>query len=172
MALSTIAVTRTVQASAAEETANAISATPANSVPRPPIMIELEALKETARRQGELRDSLLKLSNEQTGHYSEYLAALAHQTTESMWIVGLQVSPNGRDMELRGRLTDNRVLPVYLGKLASEPQFRGRRFAQIQLKALDAAPGAEGQGANVGVTEFSIKAVARPDQAASQAGQP
>jgi MSHA biogenesis protein MshI len=167
--LSGVAVTRTVQADAAERSASSLAEGVPQGAPRPPIMIELEALRETSKRQSELRESLRRLANEQSGHYSQYLMALARQTPGTLWIVGLNIAPNGSDMELRGRLMDPLALPAYLGKLAAEPQFRGRRFSQVELKALESAQG--DASALSGVSEFSLKASGMPEPAASGAGR-
>ncbi len=170
VALSAVSVTRTVQADMAEKSASSLVDGVPQGAPRPPILLELEALRETAKRQTELRDSLSRLANEQSGHYSQYLSALARQAPGSLWITGLTVSPNGRELDLRGRMMDAAQLPSYLGRLANEPQFKGRRFAQVEIRSLD------GGGGNVdgvaGVSEFQLKASVRTDAAASQAGQP
>jgi Tfp pilus assembly protein PilN len=170
IAMSAVSVTRTVQADSAEQAASSMSAATPQGVPRPPIMIELEALRETAKRQSELRDSLRRLANEQSGHYSHYLSALARQAPGSLWITGLSISPNGRELNLRGRMLDPGQLPSYLGRLANEPQFKGRRFAQVEIKAVDG--GTAGDAPAVALSEFQLKASVRPDVAASQAVQP
>jgi MSHA biogenesis protein MshI len=171
LGLSGVAVTRMVQADAAEKSASSVAEGVPQGAPRPPIMIELEALRETSKRQSELRESLGKLANEQSGHYSQYLMALARQAPGSLWIVGLDIAPNGRDMELRGRLMDPLALPAYLGKLAAEPQFRGRRFTQVELKSLDGSNAAFGDTAGLqGVSEFVLKASAKSEPAATAGG--
>jgi MSHA biogenesis protein MshI len=173
VALSGVSVTRTVQADAAEKSASTLAQGVPQGAPRPPIMIEMEALRETSKRQTELRDSLSRLANEQSGHYSQYLTALARQAPGSLWITGLTVAPNGSDMELRGRMMDPLALPAYMGRLANEAQFRGRRFSQLEVKSLDNDGAGSGDGNAVqGVSEFSLRASAKPEPAAAAASKP
>ncbi len=67
-------------------------------------------------------------------------------------------------------MVDPVQLPAYLERLANEPQFKGRRFAHVEIKALDGGPG--GDTAQAALSEFQLKASVRPDVAASEALQP
>ncbi|MEY4767049.1 MAG: hypothetical protein RI907_3722 [Pseudomonadota bacterium] len=154
--LSAVGVTRSVQADAAEHTASSVAESLPKGAPRPPIMIELEALRETAHRQTELRDALTRLTNEQSGRYSQYMSALARQAPGALWITGLTVSPSGQDLELRGRMMSPTLLPAYLSRLASEPQFKGRRFAQMEIVAVALSGPAGEAESTMGLSEFRL----------------
>ena len=97
-----------------------------------------------------------------TQGYSGYLLALSRQSQGRLWITGFSVAPDGRSLELDGRMTDPRQLPDYLRRLNGEPLFKGREFAQLSLKTIE--PGATTDGApNSGpaYTEFALRAVPR-----------
>ncbi len=165
--LSAVSVTRTVQAEAAERTASSVDESVPKGAPRPPVMIELEALRDTSRRQGEMREALGRMANEQSGRYSQYLSALSRQAPGSLWITGFTLSPSGMDLELRGRMLSAGQLPAYLARLANEPQFKGRRFAHIELRAV--ASDGPGETLPAGVTDFTLKTAGRTTAVAAKA---
>jgi len=71
-----------------------------------------------------------------TQGYSAHLLALSRQMQGKLWLTDFSVEPDGRSLELGGRMTDPRELPNYLKRLNAEPLFRGREFAQLSLKAM------------------------------------
>jgi Tfp pilus assembly protein PilN len=73
--------------------------------------------------------------------YVSYLEALARQTHSDVWITGLNLQSSDDTIEIRGRMTSPAVLPDYLRSLQSEPRFRGRAFATLQIRP----GGADGQ---------------------------
>ena len=87
------------------------------------------------------------------GH-ADYLLALARQASAALWITGFAVSDDGSAIDLEGRMTEPAVLTDYLRRLNAEPRFKGRPFAQLNLKASDA------NGAALPYTEFSLRSVA------------
>ena len=87
------------------------------------------------------------------GH-ADYLLALARQASGTVWITGFSVSDDGNAVELDGRMTDTAQFTDYLRRLNAEPRFKGRPFAQLNLKATDAS------GAALPYTEFSLRSSA------------
>ena len=87
------------------------------------------------------------------GH-ADYLLALARQASGTLWITGFSVSEDGSAVELDGRMTDTAQFTDYLRRLNAEPRFKGRPFAQLNLKATDAS------GAALPYTEFSLRSSA------------
>ena len=87
------------------------------------------------------------------GH-ADYLLALARQASGTLWITGFSVSEDGNAVELDGRMTDTAQFTDYLRRLNAEPRFKGRPFAQLNLKATDAS------GAALPYTEFSLRSSA------------
>lgn len=72
--------------------------------------------------------------------YAEVLAGFSRQVVEGAWLTGFAVQ--GKEIEIRGRVTEPARLPVYIGRLNGEPAFSGRHFA-----ALDMGDGDPGAGA-------------------------
>ena len=87
------------------------------------------------------------------GH-ADYLLALARQASGAVWITGFSVSDDGSAIELEGRMHDTAQLTDYLRRLNAEPRFKGRPFAQLNLKATDA------NGAALAHTEFALRSTA------------
>ena len=87
------------------------------------------------------------------GH-ADYLLALARQASGAVWITGFSVSDDGSAVELEGRMSDTAQLTDYLRRLNAEPRFKGRPFAQLNLKASDA------NGASLPHTEFALRSSA------------
>jgi hypothetical protein len=105
--------------------------------------------------------------------YSAYLLALARQArsdgAQALWITGFSVAADGSALDLKGRMTDPRLLPDYLHRLNEEPLFRGHAFAQLSLQAVPAAgdiplspvvAGADDARVSSGVSEFTLRAQA------------
>lgn len=128
--------------------------------PRIPGIEELASLRETEAQQRRLREVLAGAAGHKTHGYSDVLMALGRQALPGLWITGLTVRDEGRDLELSGRMTDPAHLPVYLGRLQTEERFKGRRFAQLEMHVLDKDDGTMGQA----VTQFSLSST-EPTQA-------
>lgn len=73
------------------------------------------------------------LSSGQT--YSGLLQGFSRQIVDGVWLTGFGFAQN--NIEIRGRLTDPALLPVYIGRLNAEPAFAGRRFATLDMKGVD-----------------------------------
>lgn len=68
--------------------------------------------------------------------------ALARQASGALWISGFAVSDDGAAIDLEGRRTDSALLAEHLRRLGAEPRFKGRPFAQLDLRSTDASGGA------------------------------
>jgi Tfp pilus assembly protein PilN len=93
------------------------------------------------------------------GH-SEYLFALSRQSQSGLWLTGFSIAPDGRSLELSGRMTSPRQLPGYLRRLNSEPLFKGREFAQLSLKTVETGTTTTDAAAQsaAGYADFSLRA--------------
>lgn len=69
--------------------------------------------------------------------YSKVLKGLAEQRVEGVWLTGFRLAPSA--IELRGRLLDPGLLPVYINRLNSDAVFFGRRFSALEMKGVDPA---------------------------------
>ncbi|MBI2306804.1 MAG: PilN domain-containing protein [Rhodocyclales bacterium] len=150
---------------------------------------ELKALQEAlaARRQDpalakeiermravvEQRQEVLKLASGLAGDggdAAEIMRGFARQRLEGVWLTGFSIGSAGID--IRGRLLDPALLPVYIRRLNGEPAFRGRQFAALDMQGVvpqaPAAGGAApsrvpatpppGAAAPARYTEFALKA--------------
>jgi hypothetical protein len=123
------------------------------TLPTLPDVTELANLRKMEERQRQMRDALASAMNTASPNYSEYLQALARQTQPSLWITGLMLRDEGKDLELTGRMLDQTALPVYLARLQEEERFRGRRFAQVSIQTLSVGEAA----AQTTVSEFNLR---------------
>ena len=122
------------------------------SLPEDPLVRQVASLKQQEAVQRQMREVLRGSGAEASTGYSDYLMALGRQAQGSLWITGLRLSGDGRDLELRGRTTDPAMLPPYLARLHGEERFKGRRFAQMEMRAV-----AEEADVPQGVTEFILR---------------
>lgn len=116
---------------------------------------EIERLRALEAGQSRVRGMLDAQTVGQTNGYTPYFIALSHQARGPLWITGFSVSEDGHALELQGRMSDAAALPDYLRRLNAEPQFKGRRFAQLTMKAAE------------GYTEFVLRSLP-PDGGASR----
>ncbi len=160
---------RTMSAQADEQahsTEQALAAAQARTAAAPPGMpshdaTELARLRSVEAAQQRVRAALDSGQAGGTQGYSEYLLALSRQTRRSLWLTGFGVAPDGRSLELGGRMTDPGQLPDYLRSLNAEPLFKGREFAQLSLKAVESGARGDGsRGAGQAYSEFALRAAA------------
>lgn len=69
--------------------------------------------------------------------FSGLLQGFSRQVVDGVWLTGFSLAV--KDVEIRGRLTDPSLLPVYINRLNDEPAFAGRRFASLDMKGVDPA---------------------------------
>lgn len=62
------------------------------------------------------------------------MQALSRSAVDGLWLTGLALSEGSMQLEIRGRMTDQALLPAYLRRLESEPVFQGRRFDSLAMK--------------------------------------
>ena len=95
--------------------------------------------------------------------YSGLFEGFSRQVVEGAWLTGFVFAQ--KNIEIRGRLTDPALLPVYIGRLNAEPAFAGRRFAALDMKGVvpttarqDASAGLPGKTAVLPQhTEFVLR---------------
>ncbi len=113
------------------------------------------------------RDTLNALSTGELGNttgFSEFLAALARQTVQGVWLTGIVIGESGKDLHIDGRALRPELVPAYLKALNEEPVMRGREVTEMKVAAKD-APKADAKSARpVGperYVEFGLAAGAR-----------
>jgi hypothetical protein len=92
---------------------------------------------EMARVEERLRARRTLLSNMQTGAgnaegFSTYLAALARQTMDGVWLVGIEIDA---DLVVKGRALNGELVPAYIRRLNQEESFAGRSVSELRLSA-------------------------------------
>jgi hypothetical protein len=94
--------------------------------------------------------------------YSGLLQGFSRQIVDGVWLVGFGFAQ--KDVEIRGRLIDPALLPIYINRLNAEPAFAGRRFATLDMKGVeptelkaDAAPTAAKAVTTARYTEFVLR---------------
>lgn len=94
-------------------------------------------------------DLLRGMSSEQAVPVvGEMMRAFSRASVEGLWLTGFVVSEGGRQLEIRGRLNDQALLPPYLRRLESEPVFQGRRFASLDMRGAAWVPPASNDAAS------------------------
>lgn len=113
------------------------------------------------------RDTLNALSTGELGNttgFSEFLAALARQTVQGVWLTGIVIGESGKDLRIDGRALRPELVPAYLKALNEEPVMRGREVTEMKVTAMD-APKSDAKSARpVGperYVEFGLTAGAR-----------
>lgn len=81
--------------------------------------------------------------------FSPYLAALARQSVEGVWLTGIDIAGSTGELSLKGRVLEGELVPAYIQRLHREPLFKGRAVQDLQLAA-------KNDGARRHV-EFSLK---------------
>jgi hypothetical protein len=86
--------------------------------------------------------------------FSPYLAALARQTMNGVWLTGIEIGGKSEGLVLKGRVLDSALVPAYIGQLNKEEPFAGRTVNELRLTAKsEPAKKAAGPGRYV---EFSL----------------
>jgi hypothetical protein len=113
------------------------------------------------------RDTLNALSTGELGNttgFSEFLAALARQTVQGVWLTGIVIGESGKDLRIDGRALRPELVPAYLKALNEEPVMRGREVTEMKVAAKD-APKADAKSASPAgperYVEFGLTAGAR-----------
>ncbi len=73
----------------------------------------------------------------------DMMRAFSRAAGDGLWLSGFTVAEGGRQLEIRGRMTDQALLPPYLRRLESETVFQGKRFSALDMKGGEWIPPAE-----------------------------
>ena len=143
------------------------------SVPPPPELNVLNELRKGEAVQRRLSETLVNATSHASEGYSEYLMALGRQAQPSVWVTGLEVRDNGRQLMLSGRMTDAGFLPGYLGRLENEAQFKGRRFNQVEIGSVTSEMAADQRLSSFSLsTQESSRASSSGTSASKQEARP
>jgi MSHA biogenesis protein MshI len=157
LGLSAAATAYNHQSGSIESEANTLRAADA-AQPIPAAVKELDVLRQKEAQQRQMQEALQGGMAWASQGYSDYLMALGRQLHPGVWITGLVVHGDGRDIVLIGRTNDAATLPSYLQKLGLEDRFKGRRFAQFDVTEVG-QDASQGSAAN-DVVQFTLRSVA------------
>lgn len=118
------------------------AATPAASAaiePTAALQAEITQLRALHAAQARVRAALDAGAAGSVQGHGDYFLALARRADPHVWITGFAVGADGQALTLEGRMTDAAQLPGYLRRLNEEERFRGRPFAQLQIRTLEAS---------------------------------
>lgn len=124
----------------------------------PDLALEIEKAEADQRALREVTAILQRGDFGNTNGYSAYFRAFAHSRVNGLWLTEVTLVGAGREIGLRGRTLEPRLVPGYIGALAREPVLQGASFGR-----LDIAEPASKPAAGPGVAE----AKASPAAAAS-----
>jgi hypothetical protein len=110
--------------------------------------------------------------------FASFMAALARQTPEGLWLTGFDIQSGGHAILLRGRLVSEILLPTFVERLNHEVDLRGRRFAALEVTAMPAKAAEEGGKdertalERSGWLEFVLRGEGAPSGTAAGGGRP
>lgn len=73
--------------------------------------------------------------------FSEYLAGLARQRVEGLWLTDVEISEGERDVGIAGSALEPELVPTYVQRFSAEPAFQGRRFRTLRMERPESDPG-------------------------------
>ena len=97
--------------------------------------VEVQQLAVDQRR--EVVKVISQGKTDEASSYSALMEGFGRQVKDGVWLTAFGFQ--GQGIEIRGRLTDSSLLPAYIAKLNDETAFSGRRFAALDMKAVDPA---------------------------------
>lgn len=98
---------------------------------------EIEAMRLAVTQRQEVMAVINQGAVGQNGGFSGLLQGFSRQMVDGVWLVAFTFA--GKNIEIRGRLSDPALLPKYIKHLNDEPAFAGRRFAALDMKGVDPA---------------------------------
>lgn len=121
---------------------------------------EIARVEERLRTRRELLAGMRSGAGGDVEGFSPYLAALARQTMNGVWLTGIEIGGKSGDLVLKGRVLDGDLVPAYIGQLNKEEPFAGRTITELRLTAKTEKKAASGPARFV---EFSLSIPLRKD---------
>jgi hypothetical protein len=104
---------------------------------------EIEASIAKAEAELATRQALLdRLKGGDLGNprgFSDFMAALARQRTEGIWITGLAVGEGGADFQIQGGVTRPELLTEYIRRLSREDVMKGKPIDDLRIERKELA---------------------------------
>ena len=130
----------------------------------PVLQTKIEQRTAEVQASEEVLGVLRGLKLNQSGFVS-YFQSFSRQAMNGLWLTEFSLS--GDALVIKGRMLDVSLLPTYISRLNNDPDLKGRSFAALDMKAVDAEP-APAAGNTKGeqtaaklpaYTEFSLQGV-------------
>lgn len=102
--------------------------------PDPTMLAKVDDFKIQLKARQEVMDAVQGGTIGSSEGFSEYLRGFARQTPQGLWLTGFTIGSGGKDMEIRGRMLTDTLLPEYVKRLSAEKAFKGRSFAGLDLR--------------------------------------
>lgn len=136
----------------------------------PQYATDLQQQRQMVAYRQQLLRALQQHTEEPLRHpYSEYLAALARQDMESVWLTNIAISSGSQSIQLEGMALNAADIPRYIQKLNQEKSYRGTSFGSVTMQKVE-LPQEKGSESTLPKTEVvSFKMVTTPVQAATTA---
>jgi MSHA biogenesis protein MshI len=120
-----------------------------------------QALELTRQQLAAKRDVLERLKGGRFGErngFSTYFLALAGIELEGLWITAfdVNVAPAGQNLEVRGRMLNESLLPRYVQALGRQSVFAGREFAALNINRIEPKAEAAAGAALPAYVEFVL----------------
>jgi hypothetical protein len=96
---------------------------------------EVARVEERLRARRELLAGMRSGGGGNVEGFSPYLAALARQTMNGVWLTGIAIGGKADELVLKGRVLDSELVPAYIGQLNKEEPFAGRTVSELRLMA-------------------------------------
>lgn len=123
------------QLKAAQDRLQAVTKELAARTADPALANEAERLKNALSLRREALQFLQAGGAGKPSGFASAMAGLARQSTDGLWLTGF--AAGGGELEIRGRMLDPALLPLYIRRLNAESAFQGRRFAELDMKGVD-----------------------------------
>lgn len=105
--------------------------------PDPVLVDEVERLRQRLQTLQSSRQLVRRRIPAEPIAVSERLAALGRQHPSGLWLTGIGIGDNGREISFHGRMLNSPLLPEFLDRLGAEPVFSGQSFRQLKLQQPD-----------------------------------
>jgi len=94
---------------------------------------EVERLSRELEVRHKVRALLTSGAYGNQGGFSEYLAGLARQRVDGLWLTGVEISEGRKDVGISGSALSPELLPMFVQRLAEESAFAGTRFETVRM---------------------------------------
>ncbi|MBR7800065.1 PilN domain-containing protein [Undibacterium fentianense] len=129
-----ISTQSTAQLANLNEQLNSLRNAAIPKVKNPTLEKELNAIEAALLRRQQIAQMLQNSEFGNTDGYSAYLAALAKQRPENLWLTGFSIEGAGHDLVISGRTLEPELVPQYVTQLKREKIMQGKTFSTLQME--------------------------------------